>query len=81
MVHRCRLIAAAALLVPEVTPEIVAELSPRWPAHDVASETKRMLRLVKISEWKRRQAAPGPKLSRRAFGRERRYPISSGFEG
>jgi NAD+ synthetase len=40
---------------------------------------RRVLRLVKISEWKRRQAAPGPKLSRRAFGRERRYPITSGY--
>jgi NAD+ synthase (glutamine-hydrolysing) len=44
-----------------------------------AEAVKRMLRLVKISEWKRRQAAPGPKLSRRAFGRERRYPITSGY--
>jgi NAD+ synthetase len=41
----------------------------------------RVLRLVKIGEWKRRQAAPGPKLSRLAFGRERRYPISSGYMG
>jgi NAD+ synthetase len=40
---------------------------------------ERVLRLVKASEWKRRQAAPGPKLSRRAFGRERRYPITSGY--
>jgi NH3-dependent NAD+ synthetase len=40
---------------------------------------RRVLRLVKISEWKRRQAAPGPKLSRRAFGRERRYPITSDY--
>jgi NAD+ synthetase len=39
----------------------------------------RVLMLVRTSEWKRRQAAPGPKLSRRAFGRERRYPITSGF--
>jgi NAD+ synthetase len=38
----------------------------------------RILKLVRQSEWKRRQAAPGPKLSRRAFGRERRYPITSG---
>lgn len=44
-----------------------------------ADTVKRMLRLVKISEWKRRQSAPGPKLSRRAFGRERRYPITSGY--
>ena len=40
----------------------------------------RVLRLVRISEWKRRQSAPGPKLSRRAFGRERRYPITSAYQ-
>ncbi len=40
----------------------------------------RVLRLVRISEWKRHQAAPGPKVSRRAFGRERRYPISNGYK-
>ncbi|MFD0739144.1 NAD+ synthase [Lysobacter koreensis] len=39
-----------------------------------------VLRLVRISEWKRHQAAPGPKVSRRAFGRERRYPISNGYK-
>ncbi len=39
----------------------------------------RVLRLVRTSEWKRHQAAPGPKISRRAFGRERRYPISNGY--
>jgi NAD+ synthetase len=38
-----------------------------------------VLRLVRVSEWKRHQAAPGPKVSRRAFGRERRYPISNGY--
>jgi NAD+ synthetase len=41
----------------------------------------KVLRLVRISEWKRHQAAPGPKVSRRAFGRERRYPISNGYRG
>jgi NAD+ synthase (glutamine-hydrolysing) len=40
----------------------------------------RVLRLVRISEWKRHQAAPGPKVSRRAFGRERRYPITNGYK-
>ncbi|QSX78537.1 NAD+ synthase [Agrilutibacter solisilvae] len=40
---------------------------------------ERVLKLVRISEWKRHQAAPGPKVSRRAFGRERRYPITNGF--
>jgi NAD+ synthase (glutamine-hydrolysing) len=41
----------------------------------------RVLRLVRISEWKRHQAAPGPKVSHRAFGRERRYPITNGYAG
>ncbi len=44
-----------------------------------AATVDRMLHLVRISEWKRHQAAPGPKVSRRAFGHERRYPISNGF--
>ncbi|HRO62204.1 NAD+ synthase [Thermomonas sp.] len=44
-----------------------------------AKVVERVLQLVRISEWKRHQAAPGPKVSRRAFGRERRYPISSGW--
>ena len=44
-----------------------------------AATVARILRLVRNSEWKRRQSAPGPKLSRRAFGRERRYPITSGW--
>nr|WP_312719227.1 NAD+ synthase [Stenotrophomonas geniculata] len=46
-----------------------------------ATVVDRVLRLVRISEWKRHQAAPGPKVSRRAFGRERRYPISNGYRG
>lgn len=41
---------------------------------------EQVLRLVRISEWKRHQAAPGPKVSRRAFGRERRYPITNGYK-
>ncbi|MGB5907357.1 MAG: NAD+ synthase [Stenotrophomonas maltophilia] len=46
-----------------------------------AAVVDRVLRLVRIGEWKRHQAAPGPKVSRRAFGRERRYPISNGYKG
>ncbi|MBA2238424.1 MAG: NAD+ synthase [Lysobacter sp.] len=44
-----------------------------------AATVENVLRLVRVGEWKRHQAAPGPKVSRRAFGRERRYPISSGY--
>jgi NAD+ synthetase len=40
---------------------------------------ERVVKLVRVNEWKRRQSAPGPKVSRRAFGRERRYPITSGW--
>jgi NAD+ synthase (glutamine-hydrolysing) len=40
---------------------------------------RRVAKLVLGSEYKRRQAAPGPKISTRAFGRDRRYPISSGW--
>ncbi|MDR3385465.1 MAG: NAD+ synthase [Rudaea sp.] len=40
---------------------------------------RRIARLVLASEYKRRQSAPGPKISTRAFGRDRRYPISSGW--
>jgi NAD+ synthase (glutamine-hydrolysing) len=39
----------------------------------------RVTHLVDQSEYKRRQAAPGVKISKRAFGRERRYPITSGY--
>ncbi|MEL6747612.1 MAG: NAD+ synthase, partial [Pseudomonadota bacterium] len=42
---------------------------------------ERVARLVRISEYKRRQAAPGPKISTRAFNRERRYPIVNGYRG
>ena len=48
--------------------------------HD-RDEVIRVMRLVDRSEHKRRQSAPGPKVSRRAFGRERRVPITSGFDG
>ena len=44
-----------------------------------AATVDHVLRLVRVNEWKRHQAAPGPKISRRAFGRERRYPITSGW--
>ena len=40
---------------------------------------RRIARLVLGSEYKRRQAAPGPKITTRAFGRDRRYPITSGW--
>jgi NAD+ synthase (glutamine-hydrolysing) len=47
--------------------------------HD-RDEVERVIRLIDRSEHKRRQSAPGPKVSRRAFGRERRVPITAGTE-
>jgi NAD+ synthase len=37
-------------------------------------------RLLDLAEYKRRQAPPGVKITRRAFGRDRRYPITNGFK-
>lgn len=40
----------------------------------------RVLRLVDVNEYKRRQAAIGVRLTRRGFGRDRRYPITNGWK-
>jgi len=39
----------------------------------------RILEMVKRNEYKRRQAPPGVRISSRAFGRDWRYPITSGY--
>jgi NAD+ synthase (glutamine-hydrolysing) len=38
---------------------------------------RKVASLIRKSEYKRRQAAPGPKITARAFGRDRRYPITA----
>jgi len=38
-----------------------------------------VLGMVQRNEYKRRQSAPGVRITRRAFGRDRRYPITSGY--
>ncbi|WP_273806543.1 MULTISPECIES: NAD+ synthase [unclassified Pseudomonas] len=40
---------------------------------------RRVLRLVDLNEYKRRQAAVGARVTQRGFGRDRRYPITSGW--
>jgi NAD+ synthase (glutamine-hydrolysing) len=45
------------------------------------AEVRRVTRLIDLAEYKRRQAAPGPKITPRAFGRDRRVPITSGWRG
>ena len=39
----------------------------------------KIIRMVQLNEYKRRQAPPGVKITQRAFGRDRRYPITSGY--
>jgi NAD+ synthase len=39
----------------------------------------RIERLLHIAEYKRRQAAPGVKVTLKNFGRDRRYPITNRF--
>jgi NAD+ synthase (glutamine-hydrolysing) len=46
--------------------------------HDAAL-VDRVLRMVDIAEYKRRQSAPGTKISIKAFGRDRRLPITNRF--
>ncbi len=41
----------------------------------------RAISLVDRNEYKRRQSPPGIRITERAFGRDRRYPITSGYRG
>ena len=52
--------------------EIVARGHPRETVH-------RVEHLLYIAEYKRRQAAPGVKITKKNFGRDRRYPITNRF--
>ncbi|APF37122.1 NAD+ synthase [Chelatococcus daeguensis] len=54
----------------------VAEIVAR--GHDEAT-VKKVERLLYLAEYKRRQSAPGVKVTRRNFGRDRRYPIVNRF--
>jgi NAD+ synthase (glutamine-hydrolysing) len=48
--------------------------------HDPAT-VDRVLRMVDLAEYKRRQSAPGTKISIKAFGRDRRLPITNRYRG
>lgn len=56
------------------------------PISEIVEETgidektvRRIAGMVLSAEFKRRQGAPGPRITRKAFGRDRRYPITSGW--
>lgn len=70
--------------------EILDEVLEMYIEQDLGLETivaagferemvRRVLRMVDMNEYKRRQAAPGVRVTQRAFGRDRRYPITSGY--
>ncbi|MGD9662455.1 MAG: NAD(+) synthase, partial [Porticoccaceae bacterium] len=45
-----------------------------------ADDVYHVIRLVDINEYKRRQAAIGVRITRRGFGRDRRYPVTNGWK-
>ncbi|NNM51277.1 MAG: NAD+ synthase [Pseudomonadales bacterium] len=55
-------------------------------AHDLLREgykpedVHRVLRMVDRNEYKRRQAAIGPRVTERGFGKDRRYPVTQGWQ-
>ncbi|WP_028117968.1 NAD+ synthase [Ferrimonas senticii] len=70
--------------------DLLDDMLERYVEHDqsvaeivvaghVEADVRRVIRLVDLNEYKRRQAAVGPRVTPRAFGKDRRYPITSGF--
>ncbi len=53
------------------------ELSKKYPKELI----DKIFKLINISEYKRRQAAPGVKVTKKAFGLGRRIPIAHGYKG
>ena len=45
------------------------------------ADVKRVMSLVTVAEYKRRQAAPGLRITPRAFGKDRRFPIANRYRG
>ncbi len=70
--------------------EILDAILERYVEHDESVQTivkagfdemvvRKIATMVDRNEYKRRQAPPGVRITPRAFGRDRRYPITSGF--
>jgi len=56
--------------------QAIADIEKAGFAADTVAQ---VVRLIRVSEYKRRQGAIGPKITSRAFGRDWRYPITNGF--
>jgi len=72
--------------------ELLDAILERYVERDCSIETiiaegfdraivERIAAMVLRNEYKRRQSAPGTRITKRAFGRDRRYPITSGWKG
>jgi NAD+ synthase (glutamine-hydrolysing) len=57
----------------DMTPESIAGLG-----YDLEA-VRQVVRLIRVNEYKRRQAPPGVRITPRSFGKDWRYPITSGF--
>jgi len=57
----------------DMDPEVIASLG-----YD-AGAVRRVVHLIRVNEYKRRQAPPGVRITPRGFGKDWRYPITSGF--
>lgn len=71
--------------------EVLDEILARYIEEDLSAhaiieqgyaeaDVYRVLKLVDINEYKRRQAPIGVRITRRGFGRDRRYPVTSGWK-
>jgi NAD+ synthase (glutamine-hydrolysing) len=60
--------------------EIVAAEAKRPDGHADEATVRRVVRMVDRNEYKRRQAAPGVKITGLAFGRDRRLPLASKWQ-
>ena len=56
-------------------------MSSNTPPPPPSDDAVKILRMLRASEYKRRQSPPGIKVSARAFGKDWRMPIASGFRG
>ena len=65
--------------------QVIRELMPvdiePASSDEFANTVRRVVRMVDVNEYKRRQSPPGVKITGLAFGRDRRMPIASGWRG
>ena len=63
----------------ERTAQAVAALRAGGQTGLPEADVRRVVRLIRINEYKRRQAPIGIRITHRGFGRDWRYPITSGY--